>query len=263
MMRVTFFVKFGAILTVLLALFSCSNSNSNNSNQPRSDTSSPSSEVPTKKVAPFTAGVSKATSAAKLAQAATSLAEWRQVNKEWQSAIDFMQAVPTSSPNYKIAKQNVEEYQKSLADARQTVNRLKKDQEAQVVRGEEVFTSLKGIYQTAGEATATPVVRIVIPQAGWEKLSKSDQISLTMYAESLVSVVKSNPSEYVSIPPSAPIYKTFVRKVANLCQDCWSIIISYKDSQPYGIDKTVVQGNTPGKSAEPCCRGIKSSEFRN
>lgn len=136
-------------------------------------------------------------------------------------------------------------------------------QKAQIVRGKKVFTSLKGIYQTAGEATAKPVVRVVIPQTEWEQLSKSDQISLTMYAESLVSVVKSNPSKYVSIPSSAPIYNTFVSKIANLRQDCWSIVMSFKDSQPYGIDETIVQGDTPWMMEDPCCRGIKSSEFRN
>ncbi|MDX2230892.1 MAG: hypothetical protein NW220_14730 [Leptolyngbyaceae cyanobacterium bins.349] len=134
--------------------------------------------------------------------------------------------------------------------------------EAPIKQGEKVFTSLKGIYETAGEATTTPVVRVIIPQTGWKNLAKSDQISLTMYAESLVSVVKSNPSKYVSIPSSAPAHNTFVSKIANLCQDCWSIVVSYKDSQPYGIDETIVQGDTPWISDDPCCRGIKSSEFR-
>ena len=137
-----------------------------------------------------------------------------------------------------------------------------KVQNTQIIRGGEVFRSLKGIYQTAGEATATPVVRVVVPQSGWKKLSKSDQISLAIYAESLVSVVKSNPSNYVSIPSSAPIYNSFVSKIANLCQDCWSIVVSRQDSQPYGIDETIVQGDTPWRSDDPCCRGIKSSEFK-
>jgi hypothetical protein len=265
-MRFTYFIKCAAIL---LFLSSCSNSSSQNVSQ--SSPANPSSslvtpEAPTKQVDSFADGVNKATNAAKLAQTAKSSGEWSQVAAEWQSAINFMQSVSSSGSNYKVAKQRQETYQRKLAYAQKNANRLQQEQvkmqKTQIVRGEKVFTSLKGIYQAAGAATATPVVRVVIPQTGWQELSKSDQISLTMYAESLISVVKSDPSKYISIPSSAPIYNTFENKIANLCQDCWSIIMSYKDSQPYGIDETIVQGDTPWMSDDPCCRGIKSSEFR-
>ncbi|MGB7412908.1 MAG: hypothetical protein WA902_01755 [Thermosynechococcaceae cyanobacterium] len=136
------------------------------------------------------------------------------------------------------------------------------EQDTQIIRGEEVFEELQGIYQTAGEATSTPVVRVVIPRSGWNSLPKADQVSLTMYSESLIPTVKSNPGEHVSVPASSPIYKTFVQKIGGLCQDCWSVIVSNSNSQPYGIDEVVVQGDTPWLKDDPCCRGIKSSEFR-
>lgn len=219
-MQFTHFMKSVAILTILLFLGGCPNPDSQNTSQssPASSSSSPvTREVQTKQVDSFADGINRATNAAKLTQTARSSGEWSQVVAEWKSAINFMQSVPSSSSNYKVAKQRAEVYQKSLAYAQQKVNRLQQEQvkmqKAQIVRGKKVFTSLKGIYQTAGEATATPVVRIVIPQTGWQKLSKADRISLTMYAESLVSVVKLDSL-----------------KIANLCQDCWSMVVSYKDS---------------------------------
>ncbi|MBD2149437.1 hypothetical protein H6F44_04750 [Pseudanabaena sp. FACHB-1277] len=259
-------MKCPAILIILLLLVSCSSQNTSQSSPTDTSISPITAESPTKQVDYFAGGVNKATNAAKLAQTAKSASEWRQVEAEWQSAINFMEYESTSSSNYKAAKQRVMEYKKRLTNAQQNASRLEqaqvKLQNTQIIRGGEVFRSLNGIHQTAGEATAIPVVRIVIPQSGWKKLSKSDQISLAIYAESLVSVVKSNPSNYVSIPSSAPIYNSFVSKIANLCQDCWSIVVSRQDSQPYGIDETIVQGDTPWRSDDPCCRGIKSSEFK-
>ena len=261
------------LLSCLLYLSACSSSSIQNTSQSSptdsaNNSSSPPSknETETKNIDSFSDGVNKATSASKLAQSAQSADGWSQVATEWQTAVSLMQSVPSSSSNYSVAQQRVGTYQKNLSYAQQNVTRLKQKQakirEAQIVRGEMVFKSLKGIYQTAGEASATPVVRVIIPKEGWNKLSKPDRNSLTMYAENLIPVIKSNPEKYVSTPSSAPIYDTFVRKIANLCQDCWSIILSNSDSQPYGIDETVAQGDTPWLNDDPCCRGAKSSEFR-
>lgn len=76
------------------------------------------------------------------------------------------------------------------------------------------------MYQVAGQLTTIAFVRVIIPQEGWNRLSKTDQINLTMYTQSLISVVKSDPGRYVDIPQSAPAYDSFVTKTANLCEDC-------------------------------------------
>jgi hypothetical protein len=228
--------------------------------------SSDSSPVSQPATDPFSDGVRKATNAAKLAQTARTINEWNTVASEWQAAINFMKAVSPKNPNYKVAQERILTYPKNLEYAQKNVENLKQKQSKiennQVIRGEQVFKRLKGIYQVAGQITATPVVRVIIPMSGWNKLSKVDQISLTMYAQSLISIIKSNPAKYVNISPSAPAYNFGLSKTANLCQDCWSIILSYKDTQPYGIDTTVVQGDTPWKQKDPCCRGVQASEFR-
>ncbi|AFY46049.1 hypothetical protein Nos7524_0125 [Nostoc sp. PCC 7524] len=225
-----------------------------------------SSQVPPPATDPFSDGVSKATNAAKLAQTARSLNEWNKVAGEWEAAINFMKDVSPTHPNYQVAQQRIVTYPKNLAYAKKNVEKLKqqksKIQKAQVIRGQQVFKSLKGIYQVRGGLTPLPVVSVIIPKTGWDKLSKTDKVGLTMYTQSLISLVKSNPAKYVDISPSAPAYNLLLSKTANLCEDCWSIILSYKDSQPYGVDTTVVQGDTPWKQEDPCCRGVQSSEFR-
>jgi hypothetical protein len=213
----------------------------------------------------FSDGVNKATNAAKLAQNAKTLDQWNKVVTEWQAAINFMKTVSSTSQNYGIAKQRMVTYPKNLAYAQKNVENLKQQQsklqKGQTIRGQQVFNSLKGIYQVRGGLTPVPVVSVIIPKTGWDKLSQADKINLTMYTQSLISIIKSNPAKYVDISQSAPAYNLLVNKTANICQDCWSIILSNKDSQPYGIDTTVVQGDTPWKEEDPCCRGVKASEF--
>jgi hypothetical protein len=234
--------------------------------QPSPVAANSSSAIPSPATNPFSDGVRSATNAAELTQTALSVDHWRQVADEWQAAIDSMKAVQISDVNYETAQQRVAAYQKNLAYAQQNFEHLQQEQaklqQNQITRGEQVFKNLKGMYQVAGQLTTIPFVRVIIPQEGWNRLSKTDQINLTMYTQSLISVVKSDPGRYVDIPQSAPAYDSFVTKTANLCEDCWSIIVSYNSSQPYGVDETVIEGDTLWVQDEPCCRGIKASEFR-
>jgi hypothetical protein len=85
-------------------------------------TQAPPGETPTAEASapaaptndPFPEAVRKASSAAQLTQTASTSEEWGQVATDWQSAIELMQAVPESSPNYSVAQQRVPVYQKNL-----------------------------------------------------------------------------------------------------------------------------------------------------
>lgn len=216
---------------------------------------------------PFSDGVNKATNAAKLTQTAQTLDEWNQVADEWQAAINFMKAVSPTNQNYEAAQQRIITYPNNLAYAQKNAENLKqkesKLQQSQIIRGQEIFKDSKGIYKVWGAGTNAPFVNVIIPKTGWDKLSKADQVSLTMYAESLISVIKSNPGKYVDRPPSSSAYNSFIRsKIPNICQDCWSIMLSYTDSQPYSTDVVVVQGDSLWKQQDPCCRGVNASKFR-
>ncbi|MEH2005705.1 hypothetical protein [Nostoc sp.] len=62
----------------------------------------------------FREAVNKAINAANLTQSAKSPDEWKTVVSQWEVAIALMKTVPSSSPNYIVAQQKINEYQKNL-----------------------------------------------------------------------------------------------------------------------------------------------------
>lgn len=62
----------------------------------------------------FRKAVNLATDAAQLAQSASTQADWQKVVETWQQAIQLMQAVPSASPQYRLARQKETEYQANL-----------------------------------------------------------------------------------------------------------------------------------------------------
>lgn len=67
----------------------------------------------------FKKAIQRAVKAARIAQMADSPVTWSQTANLWEEAIELMEAVPESSPNYAIGRQKVIEYQASLTQARQ------------------------------------------------------------------------------------------------------------------------------------------------
>ncbi len=66
---------------------------------------------------PFREAVNKAMKAAQMTQKAKGKEQWIAVATAWQEAITLMEAVPADSPNYPVAQQKAQEYQKNLAYA--------------------------------------------------------------------------------------------------------------------------------------------------
>ena len=60
--------------------------------------------------------------ASKMVQVAKTKAEWQKVAEHWDSAVTFMQAVPTSHPKHTIAQKKVLEYQANLDYAKRAGN---------------------------------------------------------------------------------------------------------------------------------------------
>jgi hypothetical protein len=144
------------------------------------------------------------------------------------------------------------------------------DNQARILRGKEIFEKMEKQDplpghnpQVSGQLTQVPVLSLYITEKIWNGLNKEQQMDYTYYAESLIPYVRANPKEYVLISKSAPLYDTFVEKTRNLCGDCWSIdlLVPGKDGQ-LEVEKSVVQGDTPWGADDPCCRGVKASEFR-
>ncbi|PSN20781.1 hypothetical protein C7271_00190, partial [filamentous cyanobacterium CCP5] len=63
---------------------------------------------------PFAQATSPAMDAAELTQTAESSEDWVNVALQWQKAIAFMEAVPKPHPNYALAQEKIQEYQRNL-----------------------------------------------------------------------------------------------------------------------------------------------------
>ena len=70
----------------------------------------------------FNKAIQRAAKAAGFSQNAESPATWSQIANLWEEAIDLMEALPESSPNYSIAQQKVIEYQASLKYAQKNAD---------------------------------------------------------------------------------------------------------------------------------------------
>lgn len=63
----------------------------------------------------FREGVNRAQSAVAIGQSAQSPSDWNLAASRWQQAVQLMQQVPESDPNYATAQKKIEEYQQNLA----------------------------------------------------------------------------------------------------------------------------------------------------
>lgn len=61
--------------------------------------------------------------AVKLTKTAQSYDDWKKIENKWKQAIELLEAVPTSSPNYSKAQDKILQYQNHLEFARQNTNR--------------------------------------------------------------------------------------------------------------------------------------------
>lgn len=114
----------------------------------------------------------------------------------------------------------------------------------EVERGQAVFKTIVHKYPFVrlmprfGALTANPRVALFIPKQEWAALSFADKVSLTRYVESQV-------------------------QAAGLCAGCWLIGVGdLVGNDDMSIDKTVVQGDSAWEKDDPCCRGVKVSDFR-
>ncbi|MBW4470878.1 MAG: type IV pilin-like G/H family protein [Stenomitos rutilans HA7619-LM2] len=115
-----------SLVAIVMALAACSTSRPTSS-PPELVIESPivgsPSPTPTVTGDPFVKGVDKAASATSLAQSAQTPEDWNLVLTQWQRAIAFMKAVPTSSPNHAAAQKLLPSYQQALARVQQQAKR--------------------------------------------------------------------------------------------------------------------------------------------
>jgi type II secretory pathway predicted ATPase ExeA len=149
---------------------------------------------------------------------------------------------------------------------------LKKDpfhQDRTAERGQALFEAIAKKYPALqpfvwGLETKNPQLALFLPLTEWAGLSKEEQVSIVLYVESLVPVVRANPTTYLGWAETDPRYHIFRTKVANLCSGCWTIGVgrSTLDDQGVLFEKIVVQGDSAWERSDPRSRGVKASEFR-
>ena len=75
-----------------------------------------------------------------------------------------------------------------------------------------------------GGATPDPRLELIFTKIqAWEKLNQDEKESVCLFVKSLVQTAKKNPSPYINIPSSAPVYMRIVSNAKNMCDDCWGI----------------------------------------
>jgi ankyrin repeat protein len=107
------------LIGLIIVLLGC---DSNNLTSETITESPPSETIQNPAPDPFRDAVNKATAAAEFAQTAKTSEEWSNVANTWQEAIDLMQAVPQSNPNYEVAQQKAKEYQTNKTYAQNNAN---------------------------------------------------------------------------------------------------------------------------------------------
>lgn len=126
--------------------------------------------------------------------------------------------------------------------------RLAPGQTAEQGRAE--FQRLLGAYpwlsepEVHGLGTKTPPLTLWVPEPAWNSLSPAQRQALGRWVASLVPGVRAAPERYVSIPRTAPIYRTFRDRAATLCNTCWAIGVGRlkPDGCDMYFDRLVVEG---------------------
>lgn len=86
----------------------------------------------------FNDGIKQGKISTKLAQAARSERDWDLVAESWKAALEIMDSVALSSPNYKAAQENADEYRKNLMSATEQKSKKAQMRERQEQRGERI-----------------------------------------------------------------------------------------------------------------------------
>jgi hypothetical protein len=208
---------------------------------------------------PFQVAINKAEEAGKLNVAAQTPTDWRRVSAAWKEAIALLGTVPSTHPRHAVAIQKVAEYQKDLDYAKERVGVLLKPR---IARGEQIYKAVKGeAYAWFDEKY--PTLSLLVERTTWAQMPDRDQVDLTLYAESLIPSVRTNPEVYSEVPLSSPQSRKIL---VGICDECWSVLLIDKKRTFLGkpqVRAIAVQGDTLWDSDEvKSVAGARGTDFR-
>lgn len=116
-----------------------------------------------------------------------------------------------------------------------------------------------------GIGTIPPVATLILPQAEWYRLTKQEQISLTFYMENMIYDVRTNPSNYLTISTTAPVYSSMLNNFRQIRDGFWEIIVGRindaDEKMTLMVDRSVVRGDAFWEFEQDKF-GVQASSFR-
>jgi hypothetical protein len=132
-----------------------------------------------------------------------------------------------------------------------------------VVSGE-AFTKPGGI-EILGAMSPTPIAVFILPDEEWRKLSKTEQVSLTLYVESRITAIRESPEKYALTSKRSPVHEREIAAIRNIDKEAWCVgsAKSYPDDPGRNLylDARLVEGDVAW-AANGGRRGAKASDFR-
>lgn len=122
-----------------------------------------------------------------------------------------------------------------------------------------------GGIEIFGAMKFTPIAVFILPDEEWRTLSKQEQVSLVMYVESRIPVIRRSPEDYALTSKRSPVHGREIDAIRNLGVGAWCIASakSYPDdpAKDLYMDVRLVEGDEAwAANAGP--RGAKASEFK-
>ncbi|HEX8070869.1 MAG TPA: hypothetical protein VF546_13015 [Pyrinomonadaceae bacterium] len=124
-----------------------------------------------------------------------------------------------------------------------------------VQRGEKIYKSIESKYKMPIAFTwMAKEILLRVPLDEWNKLSKEDQVNITLYAESLVPIVKAAPRKYIDewkrqTGELETSDAAFTANVSGLCDRCWQLVIG-KLAKDNGKFDVIEEESITGENAD-------------
>jgi len=135
--------------------------------------------------------------------------------------------------------------------------------------GKRIHTRLKRKYRKIFmepsfadiESPSEAHVVLLVPETEWSELSRNDKISLALYAQSLIPVLRMEPEKYFPFAglPETPLWAKMYDNAKGMCDDCWAIIVWGVSRRSRGgreagdvyMNKAVVMGDALYETKKP------------
>ncbi len=116
-------------------------------------------------------------------------------------------------------------------------------------------------FEVDGSASTYPIAGFILPLEEWKALTKEQQISLTMYAESKIDFIRQNAKGYNLAPLSAPSYEQELYAIKHIADDAWYVGTATEDGGELYLDHKLVQGEGAWNH-DYAKDGVTASDFR-